>query len=109
MKVFIHFHSILYFTRRSRTSLVDNFFNRFRMASRSLRQLDNYFQPFQDGFEKFLDRQTSRQLPKIIPRCARPRLKKSIKYNSYIENLKKSMKHDLHVYVEKIRPARALL
>ena len=52
-------------TRGSRTtcSLVDNFFNRFRMVSRTLRQVDNYFQPFQDGFEKFSDKQTNRQFP----------------------------------------------
>ena len=43
-------------TRRSRTSLVDNLLNRFRMASRTLRQVDKYFQPFQDGFENFVDK-----------------------------------------------------
>ena len=58
-------------TRAPRTSLVDNFFNRFRIVSRNLRQVDNYFQPIHDDVEKYLDKQTSRQLPKTFPRCAR--------------------------------------
>ena len=77
-------------TRRSMTSLVDNLLNRFRMASRTLRQVDNYFQQFQHGFEKYLNKQFSRQIPKksaLRAACIiikSPFLKKFIRNMTYI-------------------------